>query len=72
MDRKKYEKANRLRNEIRELALLQKVLERDGDILCGTVSDPVFGHKITSEMKKTLLKMCIGEIATLEKQFDEL
>lgn len=72
MDRKKYEKANRLRNEIRELDLLQKVLERDGDILCGTVSDPVFGHKITSEMKKTLLKMCIGEIATLEKQFEEL
>lgn len=54
MDRKKYEKANRLRNEIRELALLQKVLERDGDILCGTVSDPVFGHKITSEMKKNI------------------
>lgn len=54
------------------MALLQKVLERDGDILCGTVSDPVFGHKITNEMKQTLLKMCIGEIASLEKEFDEL
>lgn len=72
MDRAKYDKANRLRNEIRELQLLQKILERENDILCGSVGDPLFCHKITPEMKKTLLKMCIGEIATLEKEFEEL
>lgn len=72
MDRAKYEKANRLRSEIRELSLLQKTLERGNDILCGSIGDPVFCHKITSEMKKTLLKMCIGEITTLEREFEEL
>ena len=72
MDRAKYNKANMLRNKIRELSLLQKILERRGDILCGSVGEPVFSHKITEEMKKTLLKMCIGEITTLEKEFDEL
>lgn len=72
MDRTKYNKANRLRNDIKELKLLQNTLERENDILCGSVGDPVFCHKITPEMKKTLLKMCIGEIATLEKEFEEL
>lgn len=72
MDRAKYDKANMLRNQIRELSLLQKTLERQGDILCGSVGDSVFSHKITNEMKQTFLKMCIGEISTLEKQFDKL
>lgn len=72
MDRAKYDKANRLRNDIRELKSLQNTLEEEDDILCGSVRDPVFCNKITSEMKKTLLKMCIGEIATLEKEFEGL
>lgn len=72
MDRAKYDKAKRLRNDIRELKSLQNTLEGEDDILCGSVGDPVFCNKITSEMKKTLLKMCIVEIATLEKEFEGL
>ncbi len=72
MDRIKYEKAERLRNEIRELKLLQSNLERNSEIWLNTTKNSSFDHRITPDMKKTLLKMCIGEISTLEKEFDEL
>lgn len=72
MDRIKYEKAERLRNEIRELRLLQSNLERNSEIWLNTTKNSPFDHRITPDMKKTLLKMCIGEISTLEKEFDEL
>lgn len=72
MDRIKYEKAERLRNEIRELKLLQSNLEGNSEIWLNTTKNSSFDHRITPDMKKTLLKMCIGEISTLEKEFDEL
>ena len=72
MDRSKYEKAERLRCEIKELKLLQSNLEGKSEIWLSTTKESAFYHKITNEMKQTLLKMCIGEISTLEKQFDEL
>ena len=72
MDRIKYKKAERLRNEIRELKLLQSNLEGNSEIWLNTTKNSSFDHRITPDMKKTLLKMCIGEISTLEKEFDEL
>lgn len=72
MDRIKYEKAERLRDEIRELRLLQSNLEGNSEIWLNTAKNSSFDHRITPDMKKTLLKMCIGEISTLEKEFDEL
>lgn len=72
MDRVKYEKAERLRDKIKELKLLQSNLEGKSEIWLSTTKDSSFDHKITADMKKTLLKMCIGEIVTLEKEFDEL
>lgn len=72
MDRIKYEKAERLRNEIRELRLLQSNLEGNSEIWLNTTKNSSFDHRITPDMKKTLLKMRIGEISTLEKEFDEL
>ncbi len=72
MDRVKFNRAQQIRERIKDLTVLQRTLEGNSDVWCGSVNETAFGRKITQDMKKTLLKMCIGEIATLEKEFEAL
>lgn len=72
MDREKYNTAERLRNQINNLSSLQRILEKNGDIYCGNHKESAFEERITMDMKKTLLKMCRGEISALEEEFEKL
>ncbi|MEZ3435709.1 MAG: hypothetical protein K1W34_14035 [Lachnospiraceae bacterium] len=72
MDRAKFNRAQQIRERIKDLTILKRALEGNSEIWCGSVNEATFGRKISQDMKKTLLKMCIGEIAILEKEFEAL
>lgn len=72
MDKEKFEKANSLMERIKELIIMQTILNGFSDVFISMHSNPSINISLSHNMKKVLLKLCIEEKSKYEKEFKEL